>query len=66
MFKDNMDKVVRKLTDDVDDDDSGGADDDWWLSFIYFKRDKARKFLRLASWLMMLRFPTHYHHLQVL
>jgi len=24
----NMDKVVRKLTDDVDDDDSGGADDD--------------------------------------
>jgi hypothetical protein len=28
MFKDNMDKVVRKLTDDVDDDDSGGADDD--------------------------------------
>jgi len=23
-----MDKVVRKLTDDVDDDDSGGADDD--------------------------------------
>jgi hypothetical protein len=49
MFKDNMDKVVRKLTDDVDDDDIGGADDDWWLSFIYFKRDKARKFLRLAS-----------------
>jgi hypothetical protein len=28
MFKDNMDKVVRKLTDDVDDDDIGGADDD--------------------------------------